>query len=96
MFSKALAAHPEQDGFSASVHNNLGGVYGEQGDFVSSIAQYSLPSLSRRRPRIPHQPRERLGAAKRYDEARSEAEAALQIAPDDPAARAVLENLGIK
>ena len=96
-FSKALAAHPEQDGFSASVHNNLGGVYGEQGDYVSSIAQYRLAvAISPQDPEYHTNLANALGAAKRYDEARSEAEAALQIAPDDPAARAVLQNLGIK
>jgi tetratricopeptide (TPR) repeat protein len=96
-FSRALAAHPEQDGFSASVHNNLGGVYGEQGDYVSSIAQYRLAvAISPQDPEYHTNLANALGAAKRYDEARSEAEAALQIAPDDPAARAVLQNLGIK
>ena len=35
-------------------------------------------------------------AAKRYDEARSEAEAALRIEPGYPAALAVLENLRVK
>jgi Flp pilus assembly protein TadD len=96
-FSKALAAHPEQDGFSASVHNNLGGVYGEQGDYVSSIAQYRLAlAISPQDPEYHANLANALGAAGRYDEARSEAEAALQIAPDDPAARAVLQNLGVK
>jgi protein O-mannosyl-transferase len=96
-FAKALAAHPEQDDFSASVHNNLGGVYGEQGDYVSSIAQYRLAvAIAPQDPEYHTNLATALGAAKRYDEARSEAEAALRIAPDDPAARAVLQNLGIK
>jgi len=96
-FSKALAAHPEQDGFSASVHNNLGGVYGEQGDYASSIAQYRLAvAISPQDPEYHTNLANALGAAKLYDEARSEAEAALRIAPNDPQARAVLQNLGVK
>jgi Flp pilus assembly protein TadD len=96
-FSKSLTAHPEQDGFSASVHNNLGGVYGEQGDYASSIAQYRLAvAISPQDPEYHTNLANALGAAKRYDEARLEAEAALRIAPNDPEARAVLENLGIK
>lgn len=96
-FSKALTAHPEQDGFSASVHNNLGGVYGEQGDYASSIAQYRLAvAISPQDPEYHTNLANALGAAKRYDEARLEAEAALRIAPNDPEARAVLENLGVK
>ncbi len=96
-FSKALAAHPEQDAFSASVHNNLGGVYGEQGDYPSAIAQYRLAvAISPQDPEYHINLANALGAAKLYDEARSEAEAALRIAPNDPQARAVLQNLGIK
>jgi tetratricopeptide (TPR) repeat protein len=96
-FSKALAAHPEQDGFSASVHNNLGAVYGELGDSASSIAQFRLAvAISPQDPEYHTNLANALGAAKRYDEARSEAEVALRIAPNDPQARAVLQNLGIK
>ncbi len=96
-FSRALAAHPDRDGFRASVHNNLGGVYGEQGDYPSAIAQYKLAVAI-----VPQDPEYHanlanvLGTAKLYDEARSEAEAALRIDPNDPQARAVLQNLGVK
>ena len=96
-FSKALSAHPDQDSFSASVHNNLGGVYGEQGEYPSAIAQYRLAvAISPQDPEYHINLANALGAAKLYDEARSEAEAALRIAPNDPQALAVLQNLGIK
>jgi protein O-mannosyl-transferase len=96
-FSKALAAHPEQDSFSASVHNNLGGVYGEQGDYASSIAQYRLAvGISPQDPEYHANLANAFGAAKQYNEARSEADTALQLDPGNHDARAVLENLGIK
>jgi len=93
-FSRALVAHPQEDDFSASVHNNLGAVYNEQGDYASSIAQFRLAvAISPRDPKYHINLANALGAANRYDEARSEAEAALRIAPDDPGALAVLQNL---
>ncbi len=96
-FTKALAAHPDQDGFNASVHNNLGGVHGEQGDYASAIAQYRLAvAISPQDPEYHTNLANALGASNRYDEARSEAELALRIAPHYPQARAVLENLGNK
>ena len=96
-FTKALAAHPDRDGFNASVHNNLGGVYGEQGDYASAIAQYRLAvGISPQDPEYHTNLANALGAANHYDEARSEAELALRIAPNYPQARAVLENLGNK
>jgi Flp pilus assembly protein TadD len=97
LFSKALAAHPDLDGFSASVHNNLGGVYGDQGDYHSAIAQYKLAvAISPQDPEYHTNLANVLGATKQYDEARSEAELALRIAPNYPQARAVLENLNNK
>jgi protein O-mannosyl-transferase len=95
--TKALAAHPEQDGFSASVHNNLGGVYGDQGDYASAIAQYKLAiAISPQDPEYHTNLANALGATGHYDEARSEAELALSIAPNYPPAKAVLENLSNK
>lgn len=96
-FTKALAAHPDQDNFSASVHNNLGGVYGEQGDYTSAIAQYKLAiAISPQDPEYHTNLANALGAANRYDEARSEAELALRIAPNYQQARTVLQNLNNK
>ncbi len=96
-FTKALAAHPDQDGFTASLHNNLGGVYGEQGDYPAAIAQYKLAiAISPQDPEYHTNLANALGATNHYDEARSEAELALHIAPNYPQARAVLENLNNK
>jgi protein O-mannosyl-transferase len=92
--TKALAAHPDRDSFNASVHNNLGGVYGEQGDYPSAIAQYKLAvAISPQDPEYHTNLANALGAANHYEEARSEAELALRIAPNYPQAKAVLENL---
>jgi tetratricopeptide (TPR) repeat protein len=96
-FTKVIAAHPDQDSFTASVHNNLGGVYGEQGDYPSAIAQYKQAvAISPQDPEYHTNLANALGAANHYDEARSEAELALRIAPNYPQARAVLENLNTK
>jgi protein O-mannosyl-transferase len=92
-FTKALAAHPDRDGFSASVHNNLGGVYGERSDYASAIAQYKLAvSISPQDPEYHSNLANALGATGHYDEARSEAELALSIAPNYPPAQAGLQN----
>jgi tetratricopeptide (TPR) repeat protein len=96
-FSKALATHPDKDGFSASIHNNLGGVFGEQRNLPSAIQQYKLAITD-----APTDPEYHvnlanvLGAAGLYDEAKTEAETALSIAPNDPGAREVIQNLGTR
>jgi protein O-mannosyl-transferase len=93
-FSKALAAHPDRDSFRASVHNNLGGVYGEQGDLTSSIAQYKLAiEIDSQNPEYHTNLANAYGLAKRYDEARTEAQTALQLDPTNAAAQSVLQNL---
>jgi protein O-mannosyl-transferase len=96
-FSKALVVHSENDDFKASLHSNLGGVYGERGDFTSAIEQFRLAvDISPGNPEYHTNLANALGAAGNYDEARSEAEAALRIDPSYPAALAVLENMKIK
>jgi protein O-mannosyl-transferase len=96
-FSKALAVHSQDDDFRASVHSNLGAVYGERGDFTSAIEQFRLAvNISPGNVEYHTNLANALGAAGRYDEARSEAEAALRIDPSYPAALAVLQNLKIK
>lgn len=97
MFSRALAVHSDQDDFAASLHNNLGAVYGELGDFPSAIDQFRLAiQISPADPEYHTNLASALGAANRYQEARLEAEAALRISPHYPAALAVLQNLGAK
>ena len=96
-FSKALAVHSQDDDFGASLHNNLGGVYGEREDFSLAIEQFRVAvRISPGNPEYHANLASALGAANRYDEARSEAEAALRIEPGYPAALAVLQNLRIK
>ena len=94
LFRKTLAVHSETDSFSASVHSNLGSVYGEMGDYLSAIAQFKQAiGISPQNPEYYTNLANAYGAAGRYDEARAEAEAALQIAPGNPEALAVLKNL---
>jgi tetratricopeptide (TPR) repeat protein len=94
LFSRALAVHTENDDFSASLHNNLGAVYGDQGNFPSAIEQFRLAvSLFPTDPEYHLNLASALAAANRFPEARSEAEAALRIAPSDPAARDLIERL---
>jgi len=96
-FSKALVVHSQDDDFKASVHSNLGGVYGERGDFTSAIEQFRLAvAISPENPEYHTNLANALGAAGRYDEARSEAEAALRIDPSYPAALVVLQNIQVK
>ena len=94
MFSKALAVHSEEDDFAASLHNDLGGVYGELGDFSSAIEQFRLAiRISPNDPEYHTNLASALGATNRYEESRLEAETALRIAPNYPAALSVLQNL---
>jgi tetratricopeptide (TPR) repeat protein len=94
LFSRALAIHTENDDFSASLHNNLGAVYGDQGNFPSAIEQFQLAvKIFPTDPEYHTNLASALAAANRLPEARSEAETALRIAPGDPAARSLLERL---
>lgn len=97
MFSKALAVHSEEDDFAASLHNDLGGVYGEIGDFGSAIQQFRLAiRISPSDPEYHTNLASALGATNRYEESRLEAETALRIAPNYPGALSVLQNLRTK
>jgi tetratricopeptide (TPR) repeat protein len=95
LFTRALAIHSQGDDFSASLHNNLGSVDAELGNFPAAIEQFRLAvGIAPGDPEYHTNLANALGAAGRYDEARSEAEAALRIDPGFAAARAVLEHLG--
>jgi len=94
LFSRVLTIHTEDDDFAASQHNNLGAVYGDQGNFTEAIAQF------RRATQIEPADAEyhvnlasALAAQNRFDEARLEAQRALQLVPDNPAAREILERI---
>ena len=97
LFSRALSAHGQEDDFGASLHNDLGAVYGEGGNFSAAIEQFRLATgISPGNPEYHANLANALGAAKQYDEARVEAEAALRIEPGYPAALEVLRNIGVK
>jgi len=97
LFSRALSVHAQEDDIGASLHSNLGAVCGERGDFSSAIEQFRLAiGISPRNPEYHANLANALGAAKRYDEARLEAEAALRIEPGYPAALEVLRNIGVR
>jgi tetratricopeptide (TPR) repeat protein len=94
LFTRALAIHTAGDDFRASLHNNLGGVYGDLGQFPKAIEQFKAAVAI-----LPDDPQyhtnlaSAFGAAGEYDNAAAEASAALRIAPDYPPARAVLQQL---
>jgi Flp pilus assembly protein TadD len=93
-FGRALAIHTSQDDFSASLHNNLASVYGEQGRWKDAMPQLQLATEI-----APNDPEYRtnlaiaLAASGHYDEARSEIRAVLRAAPDFQPAREVLGRL---
>ncbi len=94
-FQQALEVHPDRDGFRASVHNNLGTVFGEQGQYPDAVEQFKsaitiAPDDLEYRTNLATA----LAASRRYEEARAELRAVLAIDPNYEAARAVLVQLG--
>ena len=52
-FTRALAIHTAKDDFQASLHNNLGGVYGDLQQFSSALEQFeSAVAISPQTPNI--------------------------------------------
>ena len=93
-FQRALTAHGTEDAFAASQHNNLGTTFGDANNYKVAIEQFReavriLPTD----PEFHINLASSLAAEGQMAEARNEAEAALQIAPNDPAARAVLQQI---
>src|SRR5205085_7224844 len=86
-FAKALDAHTESDDFSASLHSNLGAVYGEQGRFSDAIAQFQVAiQITPNDPEYLTNLATAFRALGRIDDARRTLRAALAAAPDyDPA-----------
>ena len=93
-FSRALGVHSEADDFNASLHNNLGAIYGQQGRFSDAIAEFKIAVQI-----TPDDPEylTNLGAAfavvGRIGDARRALQAALAAAPDYDPARVALEQL---
>jgi protein O-mannosyl-transferase len=94
LFAQALALHTAKDAFQASLHNNLGGVYGDLQQFPLAIEQLkSATAISPQNAEYHANLANALAAAKKYDEATAEAQAALRISPDYSPAREVLQKL---
>lgn len=93
-FSRALAMHTAADEFSASVHNNLGAVYGEQGHYNDAILELRTAiSIEPNDPEYRTNLAAALAAVGEYDAARSQLRTALTIAPGYPPALDILQNL---
>jgi len=93
-FSRALAIHTPKDDFQASLHNNLGGVYGDRQQLPSAVEQFeSAVAISPGDAEYHTNLAAALAGMNRYDEAAAEVKIALRIAPDYAPARAVLQRL---
>jgi protein O-mannosyl-transferase len=94
-FSRALGVHTEADDFNASLHSNLGAVYGQQGRFADAIVQFQIAvRISPRDPEFLTNLATAFQAVGRNDDARKALHAALAAAPNYEPARAALEQLG--
>jgi Flp pilus assembly protein TadD len=93
-FTRALALHTAKDDFQASLHNNLGGVYGDRQQLPSAVEQFgSAVAISPGDAEYHTNLAAALAEMNRYDEAAVEVNIALKISPDSPSARAVLQRL---
>jgi Flp pilus assembly protein TadD len=94
-FSKAIGFHTEADDFNASLHSNLGAVYGQQGRFADAIVQFQIAvRISPGDPEFLTNLAIAFQAVGRNDDARQALRAALAAAPDYSPARAALDQLG--
>jgi protein O-mannosyl-transferase len=97
LFNRALATHSANDSFQASLHNNLGSVYGDLGQFPSAIEQFqSAVAISPDDPEYHTNLATALAAIERYRDAAAEATSALRIQPDYAPARTLLEQLNAR
>jgi Flp pilus assembly protein TadD len=93
-FSRALAIHTDADDFRASLHSNLGAIYGEQGRFQDAIAQFSLAlKITPNDPEYLTNLGKAYAAIGRLNDARKKLQAALAVAPDYQPALAALQQL---
>jgi len=94
LFSQAIAVHTEADGFSASAHNNLGVVFGDQDNYPAAIEQFrQATAIDPQDPEFHMNLASSLAATGRISEARAEAETALKMAPNDPTIRDLVARL---
>jgi tetratricopeptide (TPR) repeat protein len=93
-FRRALAVHTDQDDFEASLHNNLGTIYGEQRHYEDAITQFNsavtiAPTDLEYRTNLAMA----LAASGRYDDARAEIRVILAVDPTYQPALAVTRQL---
>jgi protein O-mannosyl-transferase len=93
-FEQALAIHTAQDAFTASVHNNLGTVYGEWGRYKEAIQQFKAAiAITPSDPEFGMNLATALAADGQRDAARSEATALLARNPGYAPAREFMMHL---
>jgi Flp pilus assembly protein TadD len=96
-FSNAIGIHTEADDFNASLHSNLGAVYGQQGRFSDALAQFEIAvQIAPGDAEYLTNLATALAALGRTDDARRALQAALSAAPDYRPARILLEQIGSK
>jgi len=94
LFNRAIALHNLNDNFQASLHNNLGAVYGELRQFSSAIEQFrSAVLISPRDAEYHTNLATALAAVRRRDEAVAEASVALTINSHYSPAEELLQQL---
>ena len=96
LFNRAIALHNANDNFQASLHNNLGAVYGERQQFSSAIEQFRSAVLIAPRDAEYHTNlATALAAVGRKNEAVAEATVALEIKPHYSPAEELLQQLAL-
>jgi Flp pilus assembly protein TadD len=96
-FTRALGVHSEADDFNASLHSNLGAIYGEQGRFSDAIAEFKIAvQITPNDPEYLTNLATAFAAVGRTGEARRALEAVIAAAPDYSPARVALEHLETK
>jgi Flp pilus assembly protein TadD len=93
-FSRALGIHTEADDFNASLHNNLGAIYGQQGRLADAIAEFMVAvRITPNDPEYLTNLGTGYAAVGRTGDARKALQAALAAAPDYAPARAALAQI---
>ncbi len=93
-FSRALEVHSESDDFNASLHSNLGAMYGQQGRFSDAIAEFKTAiQITPNDPEYLTNLGTAFAAVGRIGDARRAFQAALAAAPDYDPARVALEQI---
>jgi Flp pilus assembly protein TadD len=94
-FSRALGVHTEADDFNASLHSNLGAIYGQQGRFPDAIAEFKIAvQITPNDPEYLTNLGTAYAAVGRIGDARRELQAAIAAAPDYNPAQVALAQIG--